>query len=168
MSALEAICAAMLVRGFSVDERKRQLPRTTCLWLVCRCDWALTAMLQLVCAELVSPPHVRMTRWSCVLVLPQVYISMPKEEKTDAKATVDLLGSYFGKSGASWIVQGLVLSLGSLTAALPLLAAVHVAMCVAWTRATWVLGGIMAQVREQLCGGRAGCAGLRGVQTARG
>jgi hypothetical protein len=30
---------------------------------------------------------------------------MSKEEKTEAKATVDLLGSYFGKSGASWIMQ---------------------------------------------------------------
>jgi hypothetical protein len=28
-----------------------------------------------------------------------------QEEKTEGKATVDLLGSYVGKSGASWIMQ---------------------------------------------------------------
>lgn len=35
----------------------------------------------------------------------QVYITMSKEEKQEGKAAVDLLGSYFGKSGASWIMQ---------------------------------------------------------------
>ena len=35
----------------------------------------------------------------------QVYITMSKSEKTESKAAVDLIGAYFGKSGASWIMQ---------------------------------------------------------------
>eukprot|EP00967_Tisochrysis_lutea_P012093 scaffold13589_cov21-Tisochrysis_lutea.AAC.2 len=30
---------------------------------------------------------------------------MSKSEKTESKAAVDLIGAYFGKSGASWIMQ---------------------------------------------------------------
>ncbi len=41
----------------------------------------------------------------CVSTHTQVYITMSKEEKKEGKAAVDLLGSYFGKSGASWIMQ---------------------------------------------------------------
>ena len=35
----------------------------------------------------------------------QVYITMSKQDKTESKAAVDLIGAYFGKSGASWIMQ---------------------------------------------------------------
>jgi hypothetical protein len=35
----------------------------------------------------------------------QVYITMSKSEKKESKAAVDLIGAYFGKSGASWIMQ---------------------------------------------------------------
>jgi len=34
-----------------------------------------------------------------------VYISMERGEKAEGKASVDLLASYFGKSGASWLTQ---------------------------------------------------------------
>lgn len=39
------------------------------------------------------------------VALVQVYITMSKSEKTESKAAVDLIGAYFGKSGASWIMQ---------------------------------------------------------------
>ena len=35
----------------------------------------------------------------------QVYITMERQEKTEGKAAVDLLASYFGKSGASLLTQ---------------------------------------------------------------
>eukprot|EP00959_Pyramimonas_sp_CCMP1952_P294342 6156742-Pyramimonas_sp.AAC.1 len=34
-----------------------------------------------------------------------VYIDMTKDEKSQGKAAVDLVGSQIGKSGASWIAQ---------------------------------------------------------------
>ena len=42
---------------------------------------------------------------SVLPVVLQVYITMERNEKTEGKAAVDLLGSYFGKSGASMLTQ---------------------------------------------------------------
>lgn len=78
-----------------------------------------------------------------------VYITMKKEEKNEGKAAVDLLGSYFGKSGASWIMQILVLTMGSLTAAMPIMALVHVTVGLVWTRATFSLADIMKTAKAE-------------------
>eukprot|EP00955_Chlamydomonas_euryale_P105005 365607-Chlamydomonas_euryale.AAC.16 len=81
-------------------------------------------------------------------------------EKTEGKSAVDLLGSYFGKSGASWLTQAraatacvlceaaccshvaastrlaLVLVLGTLSRAMPAVAVLHLSACVCWTHYT--------------------------------
>ncbi|KAL6763616.1 TLC ATP/ADP transporter-domain-containing protein [Haematococcus lacustris] len=72
-----------------------------------------------------------------------VYISMSKTDKNEGKATVDLLGSYFGKSGASWITQVLVLGLGSLSHALPIIGLVHLSVSLLWIRSTFSLAAMM-------------------------
>jgi AAA family ATP:ADP antiporter len=75
-----------------------------------------------------------------------VYISMEKQERMDGKSTVDILASYFGKSGASWLVQGLVLVCGSLTTALPFVLAIHLFVCSVWTHATLQLASSMPEL----------------------
>ncbi|CAL8465241.1 g4776 [Coccomyxa elongata] len=52
------------------------------------------------------------------------YIQMSRAEKRQGKAAVDLIGSQVGKSGASWVTQALLLALGSISAAMPVIAAI--------------------------------------------
>lgn len=61
-----------------------------------------------------------------------VYIEMTPEEKSSGKAAVDLLGSQIGKTGASWATQALLIALGSIRAAMPLVSVVYVAVISAW------------------------------------
>lgn len=77
-----------------------------------------------------------------------VYIESTKEEKTKGKATVDLVGSQVGKSGASLTMQALLLASGSLAASLPVMAAAYTAMCVYWLRAVAQLNGLLARESE--------------------
>ncbi|GAX78096.1 hypothetical protein CEUSTIGMA_g5538.t1 [Chlamydomonas eustigma] len=74
-----------------------------------------------------------------------VYITMDRREKTEGKAAVDLLGSYFGKSGASWLTQALVLVMGTLNHALPFIAMAHAVICTAWTASTASLGELLKE-----------------------
>ena len=72
-----------------------------------------------------------------------VYIESTKEEKTKGKATVDLVGSQVGKSGASLTMQALLLASGSLAASLPVMAAAYTAMCLYWLRAVFSLNALL-------------------------
>jgi ATP:ADP antiporter, AAA family len=83
-----------------------------------------------------------------------VWIEMTKEEKSRGKAAVDLLGSQIGKSGGAWVTQALLIVLGSIQSALPVISAVFVVVCASWLRAVANLGGILkeyeeAKIREQ-------------------
>ena len=74
-----------------------------------------------------------------------VYIESTKEEKTKGKATVDLVGSQVGKSGASLTMQALLLCTGSLSASLPVMATAYTAMCLYWLRAVGTLRALLAR-----------------------
>lgn len=74
-----------------------------------------------------------------------VYIVMSSEERARGKAAIDLLAAQAGKTGASWVTSALLLATGSITAAVPFVGALYVAVIATWLAATRQLS---AQMKE--------------------
>ncbi len=78
------------------------------------------------------------------------FIPLPHDLKYKGKAPIDVIGARFGKSGGSLIYQGLLLFVGTISACIPYIAVLFIAMITFWTTSTRRLGKMFnALVQEQ-------------------
>lgn len=78
------------------------------------------------------------------------YIPLDEESKVKGKAAIDGLGSRLGKSGASFLQQGLVLAFGNILRAAPFVAVIFYAALGSWTYGAFRLAELFdAKTREQ-------------------
>lgn len=70
------------------------------------------------------------------------YIPLDEESKVKGKAAIDVLGSRIGKSGGSFIQQGLVLYFGNIINAAPVVGVIFYSVLLAWMGAANRLSGL--------------------------
>jgi AAA family ATP:ADP antiporter len=72
------------------------------------------------------------------------YIPLDQESKVKGKAAIDVVGARLGKSGGSFIQQGLLVVFGSIAAITPYVAIAMIVCIIAWLFAVKSLGSQFA------------------------
>jgi AAA family ATP:ADP antiporter len=78
------------------------------------------------------------------------FIPLDSEAKMNGKAAIDGVGSRLGKSGGSFIQQGLLISLGSLSAITPFVAVIVIGLFICWFYAVQSLGRRFQSLESEL------------------
>jgi len=76
------------------------------------------------------------------------YIPLDEESKVKGKAAIDVLGSRLGKSGASFVQQGLVLAFGNIINAAPVIGILYYSIAASWLSAVYTLGRLYESMTQ--------------------
>ena len=76
------------------------------------------------------------------------YIPLDEESKVKGKAAIDVLGSRIGKSGGSFLQQGLVFYFGNIIQAAPVVGVIFYSVLLGWFTAANRLSGLFAAQTE--------------------
>lgn len=77
------------------------------------------------------------------------YIPLDEESKVKGKAAIDVLGSRIGKSGSSFIIQGLVFSFGNILNAAPAVSVIFYSVLLTWIGAANQLSSLFKAKTEK-------------------